>query len=1148
MALSSGELSTLLEQKIANYYKKMNIDEVGRVLSVGDGIARVYGLNKIQAGEMVEFASGVKGMALNLENDNVGVVLFGNDNAINEGDIVKRTGAIVDVPVGKATLGRVLDALGNPIDGKGPLKDVSRRRVEVKAPGIIARRSVHEPMQTGLKAVDSLVPIVAGSGRGAGFISQRAGSWVLLYPELGSPLRQENGCVALSTGYKLPSGIGGVERPMSRNTYKGFLKPTIVHLARPTSLPAVVPLTGAPTSPPGLVRRYSTRNTSEITCPHPDISTSDTEGGPIGSVQRVTGELRKYSAPDTGTEDNVTAFTDKTITEKNVGADTQTEGKGSSTKLSICFESLVSKESLKAAWVQLKSHPGMMTPGASTQTLSRIEESWFDKASKALIAGTYKYPKRRRIHMPKPGLDRPLTMSDPRVKIIERAILNGIEPLFEGSWSWKKIPETEYDKKFRDPSIPGNDLKRNKSGFYVKEWKNPSIWRSCSYGFRPKRSVHDAIKAIKQWSNNTVWILDYDVRKAFDNVNRRRLANIFLSHIDSPRLWREIEKMMNTGIIDVKDIFEKKGVGQGSVLSPFLFNMYMNELDNFILNWRKKVTVETKRENPEAMKEYKTLITKFSSSRIHTALKEYGDLEAMTKALKQKKKEYYDKWGRCGGIRTGQIIQYVRYADDFRVGIVGPRRLAIDTQTEIDKFIKGNLHLEVKKNSIVSRNEKGVMFLNFLIYMPSFRNKTRTKWNRFASIAKYKARTLARIQRSDARLAKAAVYSMKYNLLKAFNSKLSEKGLKLNARTTERVAAELTDAAPSNNPALDRWEGHFKKLLDKELSMALKFYDLNIRQLLIPNPDEDPLGKIARLRNEFLHGIEEVIESEKLTFFKERAESILEKGHKARPGTTSAWTEIDEPTAIKAAASLRSVFLEKTQPRKISISAPLRTLTERLASRGFYHPLKLKPCSNPKLLILNDGEIISCYSSVMYGIINYYRVADNFYSVKSLIEGLRKSCVLTLARKHKKRPKWVYGVYGDNISITLTQGGDISLPTMGSVGKGLMLFGQGQYVGLEPDKILSKFHSRSTLGAKMFSRCAVQGFENTQIEIHHIRKLARKRTAGSGGGYAAHSVVSIPAFLCRATLRETLWHQIWNGSLYLTDSSTERKRNAEQNQ
>jgi proton translocating ATP synthase F1 alpha subunit len=162
MSISAGELSTLLEQRISNYYTKLNVDEIGRVLSVGDGIARVYGLNKIQSGEMVEFANGMKGMALNLENDNVGVVCFGNDSGIKEGDIVKRTGSIVDVPVGKGMLGRVVDALGVPIDGKGNLTDVIRRRVEIKAPGIIARKSVHEPMQTGIKAVDCLVPIGRG--------------------------------------------------------------------------------------------------------------------------------------------------------------------------------------------------------------------------------------------------------------------------------------------------------------------------------------------------------------------------------------------------------------------------------------------------------------------------------------------------------------------------------------------------------------------------------------------------------------------------------------------------------------------------------------------------------------------------------------------------------------------------------------------------------------------------------------------------------------------------------------------------------------------------------------------------------------------------------------------------------------------------
>ncbi len=135
---------------------------MGQVLSVGDGIARVYGLDQVQAGEMVEFPNGVKGMALNLETDNVGIVIFGEDRAIKEGDIVKRTGAIVEVPVGRGLLGRVVDALGNPIDGKGPLTDVKLTRVEVKAPGIIPRKSVHEPMQTGLKAIDSLVPIGRG--------------------------------------------------------------------------------------------------------------------------------------------------------------------------------------------------------------------------------------------------------------------------------------------------------------------------------------------------------------------------------------------------------------------------------------------------------------------------------------------------------------------------------------------------------------------------------------------------------------------------------------------------------------------------------------------------------------------------------------------------------------------------------------------------------------------------------------------------------------------------------------------------------------------------------------------------------------------------------------------------------------------------
>ncbi|MHA3976183.1 F0F1 ATP synthase subunit alpha [Halovulum sp. GXIMD14794] len=162
MAIQAAEISAILKEQIKNFGQDAEVAEVGRVLSVGDGIARVHGLDNVQAGEMVEFPGGIRGMALNLEVDNVGVVIFGSDRDIKEGDTVKRTNSIVDVPVGKELLGRVVDALGNPIDGKGPIEAKERRVADVKAPGIIPRKSVHEPMATGLKAIDALIPIGRG--------------------------------------------------------------------------------------------------------------------------------------------------------------------------------------------------------------------------------------------------------------------------------------------------------------------------------------------------------------------------------------------------------------------------------------------------------------------------------------------------------------------------------------------------------------------------------------------------------------------------------------------------------------------------------------------------------------------------------------------------------------------------------------------------------------------------------------------------------------------------------------------------------------------------------------------------------------------------------------------------------------------------
>ena len=162
MEIRAAEISSILKEQIKNFGQEAEVSEIGQVLSVGDGIARVHGLDNVQAGELVEFPGNIRGMALNLEVDNVGVVIFGSDQNIKEGDTVKRTGAIVDAPVGMGLLGRVVDGLGNPIDGKGPIDSDQRNLVDVKAPGIIPRKSVHEPVQTGLKAIDALIPIGRG--------------------------------------------------------------------------------------------------------------------------------------------------------------------------------------------------------------------------------------------------------------------------------------------------------------------------------------------------------------------------------------------------------------------------------------------------------------------------------------------------------------------------------------------------------------------------------------------------------------------------------------------------------------------------------------------------------------------------------------------------------------------------------------------------------------------------------------------------------------------------------------------------------------------------------------------------------------------------------------------------------------------------
>jgi F-type H+-transporting ATPase subunit alpha len=250
MDIRAAEISKVIKDQIASFGTEAQVSEVGTVLSVGDGIARIHGLDNVQAGEMIEFANGTKGMALNLEADNVGAVIFGSDAEIKEGDTVKRTGTIVDVPVGRGLLGRVVDGLGNPIDGKGPIVAEKRMRVEVKAPGIIPRKSVHEPMQTGLKALDALVPVGRGqreliigdrqTGKTAvaldTFINQKAA-------HQGSDDSQKLFCIYVAVGQKR-STVAQIVRALEENGAMEYSIVVAATASEPAPLQFLAPYTG----------------------------------------------------------------------------------------------------------------------------------------------------------------------------------------------------------------------------------------------------------------------------------------------------------------------------------------------------------------------------------------------------------------------------------------------------------------------------------------------------------------------------------------------------------------------------------------------------------------------------------------------------------------------------------------------------------------------------------------------------------------------------------------------------------------------------------------------------------------------------------------------------------------------------------------
>jgi len=823
------------------------------------------------------------------------------------------------------------------------------------------------------------------------------------------------------------------------------------------------------------------------------------------------------------------------------------------------WEQLVSPESLMRAWAQIKSNPGMMTPGSSSETLDGIDRSWFVHASKLLINSEYVYPNRRRTHIPKPNSQekRPITITNPRVKIIETAIRAGIEPYFEGVWRWTPCSQQEWQaaqesaKKRTgqlnnsEPRPNKDDWKRNKGGYFRKEWLIPRKFLGCSYGFRPNRSAHDALAKIKYWPSNTVWLLDYDIRKAFDNVNRGRLGNLFKDTITDTRVWDEICKMMNAGIIDVGILFEDKGVAQGSPLSPLLFNIYMHHLDQYITKLAKARYVP-----PAAAKdsliaqEGSRLYGNYQLASLPNRLLDHGSVELVAKERLRLLDQHFKKHGRFKGVdQEARSILYARYVDDFIMGIVGPKEFAIEVRDLVNTFLQSDLHLQVKRSELVHRHSNGVKFLGYHINLVSFRLKVRSRTAALEASRRYRRRSLARLAVLDRKLAHGAAYAAKALLIRHFRQSLDEMGVKWHhdpsrnhvaretilkylehaTKETQNQRAEaLTHAAGSpalahtvtavpaslGNVALARWEASLTHLYKSQLSSDITRTIESIGQLECdadsPSYKKDRLGPAARthlkfqaLRDDFVRGLKE-LERQEFSDFR----SLADQAGAAAYDKHSKKIKPDNPEVSLLdfqaySRKLQDARVATQRVPRISVRAPIKDLFLKLRAKGFIHPTKSCAQGNGILTHLSDRELLVLYGSMMRGYLQWYSLADNLGRVKSIIELIRQSCAYTLARKHKKSTRWVYIKYGQDLRLRDAQG-EITLPSRNWVRElkqktsgGDALFGTQ---GLDLDGLLKKFATMRMRTATIFNRCAVAGCSESDIEIHHIQRLHRRTT------------------------------------------------------
>jgi retron-type reverse transcriptase len=856
----------------------------------------------------------------------------------------------------------------------------------------------------------------------------------------------------------------------------------------------------------------------------------------------VAGETRKYFSTSSGESENGSALLSNGTNDKEHKVDLNWFRNDE--KL---FERAVSVDSLKRAWFMLKSNQGMMTVGSSRETLSGISNHWFEATSKKLLDGSFKFPNRRRVLIDKPdGGERPLTIANPRIKVIERALLNAVEPIFEGLHQWEKISKKEFDqrkgskdeKNFR---VIKSKKKFKRNTYEAKDTIHPTIFSPHSYGFRPQRSAHQALHAIKHWRTNSSFFIDYDVSKAFDNVNRKRLKNLFNKQVRDIRFWMEISKILNSGVIlELKLLFERKGVAQGSILSPFLFNIYLHELDKKIASIQ-KITYDTHQSyesatygNMEAEEAYRKISRDFATDNLKRSPKKYGSKEALLEARKTVYKEHHKKYGRRKGIDTDvRHIQYARYADDFLIGIVGSREYAVQVRKDINNFLKSSLHLKVKKDNLVHRNDGPVIFLGYKIRLSEFKVKTSTLPKQTRAASKNKNKSIARFLEMDKRIGRSKSYQLYSKVLSQF-SVISEE-LKISLKSNNNVEhlslffafqnigqslmkklaisdwkqfLEILTLASSSdwykhessNPAINRWiiylnneadrlnEFNATILGDKLSSLAKLDYSAEMSKGTADN--------LKEIQLKYLKEAESVAEASLVPEIQKRHDKIIKKFNinMKSPSTLSK----EEKGLLSLAEELTILGSTKSSPRRISINAQIGAIFAKLRVKGYIHPVKEKARGNLSLGFHTDSEIVHHFNYLIRGLLNWFSGADNFSKVKGLAQLLRKSCVLTLANKHNKSQNWVYTVYGSEIVVNKDKQGIKEVPL---ISRSSILNHPSKFNLKSDGSAIDHFDLDNMMGKifklnhslEFFQGCSVEDCNETDsIEVHNIVRLHRK--------------------------------------------------------